>query len=80
MSHSQIKYSLIIPCYNEGGSLQILVEEINSLLFRTDIEFILVNNGSTDNTSELLKQSLNKNVVIIRLFENAGYGGGSKQV
>jgi glycosyltransferase involved in cell wall biosynthesis len=78
MPNSQIKYSFIIPCYNEGRSLQILINEINSLLFRADIEFILVDNGSTDDTNELLNQFLNENIVKVSLLENAGYGGGIK--
>jgi len=78
MSNSQIKYSLIIPCYNEGKSLLALVDGINSIVFREDIEFILVDNGSTDNTNELLKQFSNKNIIKVRLLDNAGYGGGIK--
>ena len=74
MSNSQIKYSLIIPCYNEGKSLLTLVDSINSIVFREDIEFILVDNGSTDNTNELLKRFSNKNIIKVRLLDNAGYG------
>jgi len=78
MSNAQIKYSFIIPCYNEGRSLQALVDEINSIVFREDIEFILVDNGSTDNTNEILEQLSNKDIIKVRLLDNAGYGGGIK--
>lgn len=78
MSDSQIKYSLIIPCYNEGRSLQTLVDEINSIVSRKDIEFILVDNGSTDNTNELLKSFSSENIVKVGLLDNLGYGGGIK--
>ena len=54
-----IKYSLIIPFYNEAKnipevmlSLKFISKKINS------IEFILVNNGSTDSSHNILEKVL----------------------
>jgi glycosyltransferase involved in cell wall biosynthesis len=50
--------SIILPCYNEAGhlenSVKLLLEE--SKKFSFDFEFIFVEDKSTDNTRELLKQ------------------------
>ena len=54
-----MKLSIIIPCFNEELSLEKLVnnclENINN-----DIEILLVDNGSTDNT---FKSLINKNLL-----------------
>ena len=58
------KISIVIPIYNEG---LILEKEINNLfqeishklpLEYNDLELILVENGSTDNTLEIAKDLL----------------------
>tara|TARA_B100000767_G_scaffold275531_1_gene313071 strand:- start:37405 stop:38100 length:696 start_codon:yes stop_codon:yes gene_type:complete len=71
-----MKLSIIIPCYNEELSLKKLVdnclEHIND-----DIEILLVDNGSTDNTfNSLINLNLPFNIIPIRVEENIGYGNG----
>ena len=44
--------SIIVPIYNGGKTLSNLIEPILEIK-RDDIEFILVDDGSTDNTNEL---------------------------
>ena len=73
-----IKYSLVIPCFNESGSLAILISEIRSLSNNAEIEFILVDNGSNDSTPEILNAILDKNILKLKLEKNKGYGGGIK--
>jgi polyisoprenyl-phosphate glycosyltransferase len=74
-----IKYSLIIPCFNESGNIQALVRACKSINL-SSLEFIYVNNGSTDSTLDELnlesKSHLNSNV--ISSSSNLGYGGGIK--
>ena len=79
-------FSLILPCFNEAENLPILVDsflstihELNEL--KEEIELILVNNGSTDNSDLILKEiedsySFTK---IIRIERNKGYGNGIKR-
>ena len=51
--------SLIIPCYNEEENLDKLLNKLDFLLKEFDdekIEIIIVNNGSNDNSHEILKK------------------------
>ncbi|MDC0165250.1 glycosyltransferase family 2 protein [bacterium] len=65
-----LNYSLIIPIYNEGRSLNKLLnqlQEIDDL-----IEIIIVNDGSNDNTEDILNnQNLFK---VINHHKNSGKG------
>ena len=72
--------SVIIPCFNEEKNLVEIVKQIkvvkeeNKDIF---IEFIVVNNGSTDNSSsKLTKLNDQYNFKIVDLDKNLGYGGG----
>jgi glycosyltransferase involved in cell wall biosynthesis len=72
-----MKFSLIIPCYNEAKNIPTLLErcrEVESF----DGEIILVDNGSSDNTIEVLKELLPKypGCRSIRVENNIGYGFG----
>jgi glycosyltransferase involved in cell wall biosynthesis len=74
----RIKYSLVIPCFNESSSLPTLISEIRQVIVKKDIEFILVDNGSNDSTPEILNVVLDTNILKLRLEKNIGYGGGIK--
>ena len=68
------KIGVIIPCYNHA---QFLEESVKSILNQTyeNIEIIIVNDGSTDNTQEIAQicVSLDKNrVKLISFTENHG--------
>jgi len=73
-----MKFSLVIPCYNEAASLPLLLERCKELAVRSDVEVILVDNGSTDSTSEVLEKLLPKysGCRAIRVEKNQGYGFG----
>ena len=46
-----IKLSLVIPCYNESKNLPLLLNRCKEIAEREDnIEFVIVDNGSTDDT------------------------------
>lgn len=70
--------SCIIPLYNESGSLKPLYFEIkqifNTHLKGTKYEIIFINDGSSDNSFEILKKIklLDQNVKIISLRKNVG--------
>ena len=78
MSLDKINYSLIIPCFNESKSLPNLIERCSILVSKKPIEVILVDNGSTDNTNEILKELLsNRNHIrSVTVRKNQGYGFG----
>lgn len=73
-----MKLSLIIPCYNEADNLPLLLDRCSTLRDDGNIEVILVDNGSTDNTAEILKKLLPRysHCRTIRLPVNRGYGFG----
>ena len=76
---NNLKYSLVIPCYNERGNIPLILDRLDTVFSnRNDIEIILVNNGSTDG-SEIEFESRLKNRTNIKLCnvkKNQGYGFG----
>lgn len=75
------KLSLVIPCYNEAKNLPLLVERIGASFKRSDVEVILVDNGSKDDSPAVLAQLLENHPIIrsIRVEVNQGYGYGILQ-
>jgi len=73
-----MRFSLVIPCYNEAANLPLLLERCKELAVRPDVEVVLVNNGSTDSTTEVLENLLPKypGCRSIRVEKNQGYGFG----
>ena len=73
-----MKYSIVIPCYNESENLMDLVNVINSFPSDYDVEFILVENGSTDNSKQIFDNEIVENNLIKKVYvkENKGYGYG----
>jgi glycosyltransferase involved in cell wall biosynthesis len=60
-----MKISLIIPCYNESKNLPSLFERCRQL--DSDVfEVIIVNNGSTDDTSNVISHLLNHQYPFIK--------------
>ena len=75
--------SIIIPCYNEEKNLINLVKEIKIIKKvnpELNLEFILVKDGSTDQTSSILL-NLNRNGIykVVDLKQNMGYGGSIQE-
>ena len=73
-----MKFSLIIPCYNESKSIPQLLEKCLPLTQRGDIEVILVDNGSTDDSPKVLDDLLPQypGCRSVRVELNQGYGYG----
>lgn len=64
--------SIVIPCYNSGDLLRDSIESILVQTYR-DIELILINDGSTDSTYEVISDFSNNNKVkIINNKKNYG--------
>ncbi len=77
-----MKLSIIIPCYNEEevlpltlDRLKILSQEWTAREDCTEVEFVIVDDGSQDRTAELLTQysKTDKCVKIIRFSRNFGH-------
>lgn len=73
-----LELSLIIPCYNEAKNLPTLVQRCAESLNQANIEVILVDNGSTDDTPTILPELIKPYSFIrsVRVEKNQGYGFG----
>lgn len=68
-----MKLSVIMPVYNEQNTLEKIVEQVTSLPI--DMELIIVDDGSTDKTRDLLKKySEDKKIKVILQERNRGKG------
>lgn len=63
--------SVIIPVYNAGALINRCLDSIFSQQGKYDIEVICIDDGSTDNSVELIKSRKEQNIVILQQ-ENAG--------
>tara|TARA_A100001015_G_scaffold67630_1_gene74915 strand:+ start:1129 stop:1821 length:693 start_codon:yes stop_codon:yes gene_type:complete len=75
-----MKLSVIVPCYNEEKTIKRLVEKI--LKFNLyEKEIIIVDDCSTDNSSEIIKLLAKSNKDIKSIFskKNLGKGGALKK-
>lgn len=76
-----MKLSIVVPCYDEAENIPLILERFREVIKRDDIEVVLVDNGSTDSSSEVLKGLLPKYPFArtIRVEVNQGYGYGIVQ-
>lgn len=72
--------SVITPVWNQSGlTHQFLFKNWQLYKDRSDIEFVIVNNGSTDNTDRVLSQwqgIMGNRLSVINLPKNIGFGPG----
>jgi len=74
------KLSIIIAVYNEEKTIiQILKKIINTKKNHFEYEVIVVNDGSTDNTTKLLEQNKNLYSRILNFKKNSGKGFAIKE-
>ena len=76
--------SIVLPCYNEAASLETLIDGyLRCLKDRKNCELVLVDNGSTDGTWELMEKLKagipSVPILLVRVPENKGYGYGLVQ-
>lgn len=76
-----MKLSIVVPCYNEKENIPLILERFRKVIEKRDVEVILVDNGSTDGTAELLKKLLPEYPFAhtVRVKVNQGYGYGILQ-
>lgn len=72
--------SIVLPCYNEADNLPLLLEGYRQVWRDLPAELILVDNGSTDHTAEVLARELARPELAfartVRVSQNRGYGHG----
>lgn len=75
-----LSLGLAIPLYNEEGAVENVLHQTMFVLRQENIPFFIatVNNGSTDQTGDILDQIAKHNpeIIPIHFDQNQGYGGG----
>ena len=73
-----IKYSLVIPCFNELENIRVIINRLTQLEFKDNFELIIVNNGSTDKTHKYVSCLIDSHEFLkyIHIEKNIGYGHG----
>ena len=71
MENNKIKVSVIMPVYNSGEYLQTAVDSILSQSLK-DIELILVDDGSTDGSSEKCDEYAKKDKRVVVIHQRNG--------
>ncbi|MEM9102347.1 MAG: glycosyltransferase family 2 protein [Pseudomonadota bacterium] len=73
-----MKLSITVPCYNEADNLPKLFEAFKNVIQRDDIELVVVNNGSTDQSAVVMNELIPHFPFIQRVDvkKNQGYGFG----
>ncbi|QEG37267.1 glycosyltransferase [Bythopirellula goksoeyrii] len=75
--------SLVLPAYNEAATIQQAVDEAVAALSELthDFEVLVVDDGSTDATAELVNQAAGKlpQVRLLRQPQNLGYGAALRR-
>ena len=80
MNEKKIKVSIIVPVYNEEKTLHLILEKINEQnITGIKMEIIIVNDGSTDNSLNILKEFSHLYHKLINLEKNKGKGGAVRE-
>ena len=79
INKENFKLSIIIPCYNEKNTIEIIlkriIQNLNNYKF-LNYEILIVDDCSTDGTIQILKQLDNDNKIFIH-FHNKNLGKGA---
>ncbi|NIN65094.1 MAG: glycosyltransferase [Anaerolineae bacterium] len=70
--------SIVIPAYNEEQGIESILVQLEAVTNRQDVEYeiIVVDDGSTDRTADLVRQ--HQGVRLVRHHTNRGYGAAIK--
>ena len=69
-----MKISIIVPVYNEEATLNDVLYQLDKLNLGIEKEIIVVDDGSTDGTSELLAQNNFSDIIVVSVAKNKGKG------
>lgn len=68
-----LKKTIIIPCFNEIKTIKILLNRVKNNINSED-NIIIVDDGSTDGTTDFLKTIEEKNIEVVFHNDNSGKG------
>lgn len=72
-----MKLSVLIPVYNEESTIKELIDKVENAKLSIEKEIIIVDDGSTDRSRELIKEKAKeyRNIKVIFHEKNTGKGG-----
>ena len=53
-----MKLSIVVPCYNESENIPLILNRFADVIKRDDVEVVLVDNGSTDDSAAIIEKLL----------------------
>ena len=78
-----MKLSILIPVYNEIQYLDIFTSRLKKSFAREEVEYIFINDGSTDGSKEWLENYIDKEDskknILINITKNQGKGNALHQ-
>jgi glycosyltransferase involved in cell wall biosynthesis len=74
-----MKLSILTPIYNEARTLQKVIDRLLSIEFPTDVEFVMVNDGSVDGSAAMLDAISDDRVVVYHQPKNQGKGAAIRK-
>ncbi len=75
LAWDRVKLSVVIPAYNEVRSVESLLSRVREV--RLNLEVIVVDDGSTDGTRDLLSRLRDEGVIDILVFQEVNKGKGA---
>ena len=74
-------YSIVVPCYNEAKNIPLILSRFDQVMTRNDVEVLLVNNGSTDDSQAVFDERVPTYSFarVVNVPVNKGYGYGIRQ-
>ena len=75
LAWDRVRLSVVIPAYNEVRSVEILLRQVREV--RLNLEVIVVDDGSTDGTRDLLSRLRDEGVIDILVFQEVNQGKGA---
>ena len=74
------RFTVIVPVYNEEEALGEAIVELRRALASENYELIVVNDGSTDRSTEILRdlRAIDRELIVVAHDSNYGYGSALK--
>ena len=78
---NKISLSIVVPCFNEERNLGTLLTRFDQVIDKNNMELVIVDNGSRDNTWNFLQEAKKRYSYLkpVRIDVNIGYGNGIVQ-
>ncbi len=69
-----MKLSVLMPAYNEAATIRLAIKRVLDVHYPCDVELVVVDDGSLDNTSEVLSSIEDPRLVVSKHPVNKGKG------